>query len=152
MNEGSDDKLVNRFVVDLKCGFDMPLDLTQNMQLLPSVYCEVSYSAERQAEGGMILNSQASSTKQLTRNPVWNEQIVVPIHPQDLEYEYDDRLSPEEDREALDALIMQNGQFTGYIQVIFFDQNYSYKGDGQPALAVIEVPMSYLEPYKPVSM
>jgi hypothetical protein len=105
-NQGSDDRLVNRFVVDLKCGFDMPLDLTQNLQLLPSIYCEVSYSNGRQSDGGIIMNSQASSTKQLTRNPVWNEQIVVPIHPQDLDYEYDDRRSPEEDRAALDALIM----------------------------------------------
>lgn len=106
MNQGSDDKLVNRLVVDLKCGFDMPLDLTQNMQLLPSVYCEVSYSNRPHGDGGVILNSQASSTKQLTRNPVWNEQIVVPIHPQDLEYEYDDQLSPEQDQAVLEELIM----------------------------------------------
>ena len=35
---------------------------------------------------------------------------------------------------------------------MFFYQNYSYKGDDQPALAVIEFPMSYFEAYKPVSM
>ena len=35
----------NRFLVDLKCGYDMPMDTAHNLAVLPSIYCECSYSA-----------------------------------------------------------------------------------------------------------
>ena len=61
---------INRIVVNLKAGYDMPIDPQNNFMLMPSVFCEFGYSKVRGLQN--VINSQASETIAQTRSPVWN--------------------------------------------------------------------------------
>lgn len=36
-------KFVNKILVDIKSGFDMPIDPLRGYEVMPSIYCEVGY-------------------------------------------------------------------------------------------------------------
>lgn len=38
---------INRIVVNLKSGYDMPIDPLNNFMLMPSVFCEFGYSKDK---------------------------------------------------------------------------------------------------------
>lgn len=123
-NPSQSQSLNSRILVDLKCGYDMPiLDECR----LPSMYFETSYSILPGFEA--TKNQQASTTIPLNRNPKWNEQISVPILPQNLQYEYVPGESSEEtERRVKETMIMVNGKLQGYIQFTLYDENLSYTG------------------------
>lgn len=77
------DVLQNRFVVDLKCGYDMPMDSQYQMTMMPSVYCECSYSAIPATP----LQQQSSVSVPQSRNPLWNQTVSLGIQPHHIDYE-----------------------------------------------------------------
>ena len=119
----------------------MPIDLGRSFDLMPSIYCEVGYS---KLPDGLQnrLNSQASSTKVCDRNPVWNEQIAVPI--------YVHHLVKQPGVE--EPLVLEDGRLDGFCFLAFYDQNLQVHGRDLRPISYIEFPLSYFEPFKPINL
>lgn len=88
------------------------------------------------------MHSSSSSTKVSTRNPVWNEQLILPFFSHHLlESECDD---PENN------LIYKNEELRGYMQIAFFDINRNKVGKSSQPIAQCEFPLQFFEPFKPI--
>ena len=130
---------LNKIVTHLKCGFDMPIDHARNLELMPSIYCEVGYSKTKGLQN--ILSFDRSSTVHGERYPSWNEQLIVP-------FLHDHLIPPENKRSFQDSLIQPNGELGGFMHISFYDSNKGKNG----LISHTEFPLSYFEPFKPLNM
>jgi len=64
----------NRFIIDLKSGYDMPIDSLAQSGLMPSVYCQISVGIKNRDEFQVGFIQSSTCVKQ--RHPIWNEQMV----------------------------------------------------------------------------
>lgn len=67
--------MVNRFAINLRAGYDMPLDPMNNYEMMPSVFCDVSVGPKPGVEYHEDI--VRSSTCLQSRNPVWNENLAL---------------------------------------------------------------------------
>ena len=103
-------KAQNQILVNLMSGFDMPLDPLKAFEVMPSVFCEVSYGLGQESSEQLV--SRRSSIKTSCRNPVWNEQLVLPMLDEylGLDQEYDIEGNPlKKDQQS--PLIYEEGKF-----------------------------------------
>lgn len=82
---------MNKVLLDLKCGYDMPIDssiqdsdlyrpsfLAKQDLMLPSVHCEISYVGQDTKNlKNEDTTTSSSSTQVQNQNPKWNEQIKL---------------------------------------------------------------------------
>lgn len=63
-------------IVDLKSGYDMPVDANLDYQQSPSVYCEVSYRSRQEDQANIVQQRDQKQSQSLPsinmRNPLWN--------------------------------------------------------------------------------
>ena len=76
----------NKVVVDLKSGFDMPVNSESAYSIQPSVYCEIGYKKlgeyfTYQTDPAMLVRTR---TCVQTRNPIWNERYELRLLDEDM--------------------------------------------------------------------
>lgn len=79
----------------------------------------------------------------------------MPIIPNHLEYhaaEHRGETKRDAELRVNKTMVLIKGELNGYVQLAIYDENQGYQGADQKPVSIVEFPLGYLKPFKPVNL